>query len=358
MDGLGHIMRACRIGKALAEGKDSEPILLTGCSVMDDLRIPSGIAVKRLPAIPRDLFAPGRYKILQERQSQILHFFLEAQPEMALVDTIPLGLYKELQPVLMAAKEGRLRTRFVLGVPYLFGEREMNALQPLEKEAFAAYESALYYSGLGWHGSKDFDDLPLPGPMVGVVAGPCPETAPQSSNVIVVVAGGGTVGASLIEPMLIASEQLRQDGWIVRFIAGPLADLEALRQVIGEAQNFTLVRECPVETAIADAAAVVARCGYNTAGTLVQTNLPLIFIPFEAPTSDQIGRAAALSTLEGIWAIREAGSDWVADLRDALAQAIAMRPFERKLPFSIDGAATAAAEIHKLLHRNPTPTPA
>ncbi|XZF15882.1 glycosyltransferase [Chitinophagaceae bacterium MMS25-I14] len=297
-DGLGHIIRSIRIGESLLETGLFEPVLLTGCRALGSIYIPQGLAVHQLTPIPPDRYDPNVYAILKERVMQIREFMDSFSPDMVLVDSVPLGYMKELRSVLDAGRQNPGGTMFILGLPYAPDELTAIIQNPNDRAAFSVYSYGLIYDD---ESEPAYSNIPFPLMTTGLVGGPLPPVPDPSSKVILVLAGGGAVSLSLLAPLIRATASVRQQGFTVRFVTGPLADHQHMLTLIDGQENFELVAVSSSEEALQDARLVIARCGYNTAATLVRTDLPLIFIPYcSTETDEQFTRAEKLSKLDNV----------------------------------------------------------
>ena len=120
----------------------------------------------------------------------------------------------------------------------------------------------------------------------------------QRGEHIVVSAGGGRVGAPLLEQAMAAG-----DGRPMRAIAGPLMpreDYERLENL--KPDNVELVRSVPdLARELRQARASISQCGYNTALDLLRTQVPALVVPYATPEEDeQTRRARRLQSLGAV----------------------------------------------------------
>ena len=127
--GLGHVRRNVVIAGALVERcPDASVLLATSVDHVDDLGVPDGVDVMRLPALrkvdngrytPRRLTIPGAD--LTALRSGILAAAVESfRPSVLLVDKQPLGVGGELHAALRRLREGGGRA--VLGLRDILDE--------------------------------------------------------------------------------------------------------------------------------------------------------------------------------------------------------------------------------------------
>jgi predicted glycosyltransferase len=131
----------------------------------------------------------------------------------------------------------------------------------------------------------------------------------------------------------------------LRLIAGVYHEAGEAVERARDMPGVELLERGGAEECTRDAAVVVGRCGYNTAFSLANTDLPLIFIPWPSPDpayTEQFDRARALATLPGIWWLDERESDAAEKLAQALEKALKRGRVPRELPFTTGGAEAAA----------------
>ncbi|HEX5552291.1 MAG TPA: glycosyltransferase [Chitinophagaceae bacterium] len=338
-DGLGHIIRSVRIAEQLVETGVFTPVILTGCSALDLIRIPDGVMVKRLTPLSTDPYSGGEFRIIAERIAQIRDFILSFKPDVLVVDTLPLGYKKELKEILAYAGRDCSGPQCVLGLPYPTNALRNALKNTNDDDAMSAFRLGLNYSNAE---EELYHALPFPVQKTGIVAGPQPTLNP-SSRVILVLVGGGGVSAELPELLIKATQPVREQGFLVRFVVGPLSDIAQMALRIGDAKNFELVSVATVEEALTDAKLVIARCGYNTAATLSRSMLPVIFIPYCNTRSDeQFIRAKNLSKLKNIVMVDPLEENIASALESGIRRLINCKPEERDVEGSFAGGPNAA----------------
>jgi predicted glycosyltransferase len=351
--GFGHIVRSLRIAEELL-ARDVECRLITGCRFLDRLHVPDGVEVVSIPALRAEadgtmVSVDGGFlgTAIRKRSRMIAEQLRSWQPDAILVDHNPFGLMGELLESLQAAKS--LPTRFIWGI------RDIGSANVFKMSRdVSAYHGAIAYTDRAWLDTFDAYreiTLPLRTESVGFVTTPITSSpAADGRPIIAVLSGGGDSADRLMELMLNAGD------YRMRFVAGPFADLGALsspglrppsprdagRGNSGEADEgqSEIWPEGSVEDAIAGASLVVCRAGYNTAYTVVQSDLPIVFVPLRA-NEEQSTRANRLATLPNIECIEEdAGA-----LRESIDRGLSNGRHERQLPFSTNGARRAAEWI-------------
>lgn len=357
--GLGHIVRSSRVAAAAAARPDCECRIITGCRFLDRIAVDGRVGVEALPPVEMSdgvRFAPaGEHDggdIMEERARRIEEFARSWSPDVMLVDHNATGLGGELIPTLLAARREGWPTRFVWGVrdipaaPAPAGRAPRPPRNPQIRAALDTYGGAVAYSDAGWietfEGFRDYG-LPARRDYVGVVAArPLP---PVESPVPVVfgMTGGGWDGARLFRLLLEACRPMGEAGRVrLRFLAGPFAAAEFLGEACAAADWVEVWPTGTAEEGARDAAVVVSRAGYNSAYTLAQTPLPLVFVPFPDPGGEQVYRASLLARLPNVSAVDERAEGAAALLARQVERGLGAGRAERSLPFRVDGAERAA----------------
>ncbi len=349
--GLGHIVRSSRIAKKLYDSGRFSPVLLTGCRALDNIAIGEGVLVEKITPIPLDLYASNRYEILEERVKQIKRFIKSYSPEIVVVDTIPLGYGKELRSILLEAIEDKWPSTFVLGSPYPpDGGFDLILKSPKDNLALSAFEYGMKYTDEEWE--VELDELPFVLKNIGSIIGPPPPISEVNSNVILITGGGGAVSASLLEPLIEGTRVYREKGYHVRFVVGPLADFEAMKVVAEPYEDFELISALTVEEAVKDAKIVISRCGYNTALSLIRTDLPIIFVPYyKLETEEQFVRARHMTTYKNVQMVNPFEEHLGMKIEEAISIALESKREKRDVTFSINGTEEAALYLTEIANQ-------
>lgn len=361
--GLGHIVRTLEIAGAVAARAEWACTVVTGCAHLKTLRIPHGVRLVELPPVrivEREL-AEGEGSsrvavqeveavgdgdfggdVMRYRAERIRSLWSETQPDVMLVDCNPLGLRAEMMPTLLAAAECG-GTAFVWGVPYFDGIacRPSPPANPRIRRALKAYSSAMAYLPAE---SDLFERCPAwLRPEQTVYTGPIRQ-APlplleEKPGSIVVTCGGGT-HAPLLAKLTLAARAHLGRSLSMRIVAGPMADLSAVRAAVAGAPDVEVVPTGEVRDEVRTAAVVVSAAGYNSVSLLMTTELPCVLIPV---VEDQRERVAELAGSPGTWCVSPDAEGVVEQLSAALGSALARgrqpRPMVSR---STEGAALAA----------------
>jgi len=344
--GLGHVIRSLRIADAaLHDG--ARCAIVTGCRSLPSLDVDSRIDVEILPPVRID--DAGRPvallddvpDIIAVRSRRIADFISRWRPHAVVVDHHPFGLGGEL----VGSLDTNADARFILGIPYVEALPVGPFRNPQLRAALARYTEILDYSDDGASASVAL----IPSAVitrVGVVCRPPLPPLPTDVRRVVALAGGGQAAADLYRIVIDAMRNLPD--WHLRLVVGPFGDAHAVETLARERGDVEVWNRGTAEEAVRDATVVVSRCGYNTAYALVQSALPIVFLPQRLPADDQIARAGRLSELPKIWNLDTRDPDVSAQLARVLHDAD-LTPVARTLPFAIDGAHAAAREIVRMI---------
>jgi predicted glycosyltransferase len=364
--GIGHLQRSLRIADALA-GEGFRVTLVCGGAPVAELAADPSIRVVQLPTIrARD----ARFELVdstgqpvddalrEARRAALLAAFAAARPDAVVIEGFPFARRAfrfELDPLIAAVLATEPRPRLICSVrdivmtrddPARHREivervrREFDAvlvhgdpaLIPFEASFPAAPEIAdrLIYTGYVWDSHLTLPvagatgPLPLPpegrrGQFAAALAGDLlsapgggegwgevGEMAPHGG--VVVSAGGGAAGRTLLEAALEARRQgcLAKLPWLL--LAGtnlPEAEFTALRRAAPPfvtierfRRDFAgLLRGCRVS---------VSQAGYNTALDILAARARAVLVPFAAEReTEQLMRAERLAALGAAELVRE-----------------------------------------------------
>jgi predicted glycosyltransferase len=300
--GLGHLTCSYALTEALAER--FRVVLLAGGELPDGIAPPKDVELVALPPLsvtPGQGFGSGDPRYTTERawavRAQRIRETLErTNPAVVLVELFPFGRAKfarELVPLLEQARRQGARTACSLRdilVSTRANQREHD--DRAARLANAHLDLVLVHCDPRFARLEETfkPSIPLTVPIAytGFVTRHSPAPAPRGEH-IVVSAGGGRVGAPLLDQAMRASA-----GRPMRAIAGPLmpdADYERLQRA--KPPNVELVRSVPdLAHELSRAKASISQCGYNTALDLLRTSVPALVVPYATPEEDEQTRRA------------------------------------------------------------------
>ena len=337
--GIGHLMRACRIAKALRD--TFEVVLVVGGELPAGI-VPEGVELVRLPAVragaqgfgtlvhPDGRLFDDRDKA--SRRDLLLGCFDENLPAIVLIEAFPFGRRQmrfELLPLLERAATAPRRPLIVCSVRDILQDTRP------DRQDQTADLVRRYFDLVLVHGDEHLvrleDSCPAAHRFEDRIAytgmvGPEPDRGgiePEEKFDVIVSVGGGAVGARLVETALKARPltTLARARWLV--LTGPNADgtpAGASSDVDVVVRSFV-----PDLTArLARAKLSVSQAGYNTVADLVTARCRAVLVPFASGGETEQTRRASLFAARG-WAVSidEASLDPVS-LASAVDRALAL----------------------------------
>ncbi len=376
--GIGHLFRSLEICRALG-GHDV--ILVTG-GPQADTDLPGHVRQVRLSDLQMNFEFKGLYssqknatldQIKAQRQKRLFDLFKKEKPDVFLVELYPFGRKAfrfELDPVLQAIGDHRLPAcRVVCSVRDILVEKEDAA----KHEARAVSTLNRYFDAVLVHADPHlaqisetfnrFNEIKIPVVYTGYIARkPAPDAAEKmrrrlqigpDESLILASAGGGNVGAPLLEAVICAFDRLRvKHRPYLKVFTGPYVDpgeFNRLKRLAGkdvEINKFT--PDFLAYMAAADLS--VSMGGYNTTMNILATGVSALVWPFPQNREQQM-RAARLDQMGILKVVADQDLD-----PDRLAELMArgVAAAERS-PVKIDlnGAAKTAAWIESRLKEVP-----
>jgi predicted glycosyltransferase len=362
--GLGHLMRSSRIAAALMARGCSVAVAQGGMPV-------DGVAwgaanvtqldpVKVRPEAMGVLLdaegAPFSAERQAARRDRLLALLMGQRPDILLVEAFPFGRRQmrfELVPLLEAARDAGVR---------LVATSIRDILQESRPERQRETIEALrrWFDLVLVHGDPAFvrladtfalaGDIPCRVAYTGLV-GPAPPGKPVSTHDIIVSAGGGAVGAKLLET---AARALAHGDLSLRtalLLTGPNAPAglaATLGRLAPHARVESFVDNLPDR--LAGARLAVCQAGYNTAADLLATGCPSVLVPFEGDGETEQLRRAKAQEADGRAILLREGSLTASSLSEAMKRALAL---PRARTTTLDGADSAAAILLAQLEGRP-----
>lgn len=297
--GIGHLARASRICEALADN-GYDVVMVTGGMPVDGFP-PARLRHVALPPIAAlDAAFSGladasgtpvdeAYKT--RRCKQLVAVFRDLKPNIVLIEAFPFGRRQmrfELLPLLEEMHGASPRPRIYSSV--------RDVLQARAKPGRDAESVALlrrWFDGVLVHGDPDFirieESFPLAGEIAdqiiytGLVAAGDLTPGPAGNHDVVVSAGGGAVGASLVHAAVEAARRLPQTlRWCV--IAGPnmaAHDYERFAEAASANVDICRFRD-DFRLVLKTAELSISQAGYNTIGDVLSAGCRAILVPFSA----------------------------------------------------------------------------
>jgi predicted glycosyltransferase len=319
--GLGHTRRNLGLAAALVEAwPDIDVLIITGNPEATTLGLPPHTDVVTLPTISKD--AAGEYQsralnsplsLVIEMRRRVIDGALTAfEPDLLVVDKVPLGVGGELLPALrtLSAAGG---TKIVLGLREILDDPVSTVR---EWEAMGTTSAiAQFYDQVWVYGDQAVYDPVVEYGLPPVVAnktvytgylshgriaakeqgGPAAASGPESPYILCLV-GGGQDGYQLADSFARTQMPAGHRGII---LTGPFMNADSrlrLRQAAAANPALTVHDFLPDAAALVDrAAAVVSMAGYNSACEILATATPALFVPRTTPRTEQQIRARRLT---------------------------------------------------------------
>ena len=371
--GVGHLFRSLEISRALSA---HQVILVTGGPPVET-DLPVHVREFRLPDLQMDQAFKGLFssaknltvdKVKEERQKRLLDLFEMEKPDLFLVELYPFGRKAfrfELDPVLKALREKRLApcgvfssVRDILVEKDDHGKHEARVVKTLNR----------YFDRVLVHADPDlveiretfgpFDEISIPVDYTGYIA-PKPSAAAgqrirkqldmgDSEALIVASAGGGNVGAPLLEAVIRAFSRLEMGNCRLQVFTGPFLnsrDFDGLKKMVSarvQVDKFT----ADFISYLAAADLSVSMGGYNTTMNILATRVPALLWPFSQNREQRL-RAQRLADRGVLTVLKD--SDLQPDRLAAMMDQKLSQSNPPAATVNLDGAATTAACIQNWL---------
>jgi predicted glycosyltransferase len=374
--GIGHLFRSLEICRALS---DHEVILVTGGPPVET-DLPEHVREFRLPDLQMDHAFKGLYssakhltvdQVKEERQKRFLTLFENERPDLFLVELYPFGRKAfrfELDPVLKAIRAKKLApcgvfssVRDILVEKDDHGKHEARVVKTLNR----------YFDRVLVHADPDlveiretfgpFDKISIPVDYTGYIA-PKPSAAAgqrirkhlgmaDHEILIVASAGGGNVGAPLLESVIRAFSRLERDNCRLQIFTGPFLssqDFDGLNKMAParvQVDRFT----ADFISYLAAADLSVSMAGYNTTMNILATRVAALLWPF-SQNHEQRLRAQRLADRGLLTVLQDA--DLQPDRLAAMMDQILSQSTRPDATINLDGAMTTAACIQDWLTKH------
>jgi predicted glycosyltransferase len=306
--GVGHFFRSLEISRALC----AHQVILVSGGPPIEVQPLSNVREVRLPQLEMDQdfralrsFQTGRCleEIKAQRRQQLFRLFEVEAPDLFLVELYPFGrkaFRYELDPILQALRDGSLRRcRVVCSVRDILVEKdnqqkhEARAVEVLNR----FFDVVLVHSDPALFTIDEtfsrIEEIKIPIVYTGYVASTPQADARRrirqqinlgpNDRLIIASAGGGNVGAKLLEAVIEACKRIEmRPRPHLRVYTGPLiqpADYDRLQQMAGDGvvvEAFT----SDFLSYLASADLSVSMGGYNTTMDLLASGVSALVWPF------------------------------------------------------------------------------
>jgi predicted glycosyltransferase len=317
--GIGHFMRASNVASALAEQGFEVTVASGGMhpSSLDAL----GYRLVQLPAVrAKDAFFDSlvdinglavEQSLLAERQRMLLALYDDMQPDCIVTETFPFGrrlLEDELMALLAHARARSPRPVIISSVrDVLQRPRKAARAASMVARARMLYDLVLVHSDpavipatLAFPELAGIDDLLR---YTGFI-GPTPASPTSERHGVLVTAGGGAVGHSLIAAALAAKPLTRLADRVWTVVTGPLG-----AEYPKAPEGVRFVKSLPnLASILAKAELSISQAGYNTMVEILAGQTPSVVVPFETDRErEQVTRAMHLAQLGLVTMVQATG---------------------------------------------------
>jgi predicted glycosyltransferase len=326
--GLGHLRRSIAVAHALSAAEPASILLIAGAREAALFRLPEGTDTLALPAPSTDFNGDRRGPSIgldmagavRMRARTLRNALAAYEPDVLVVDRLPLGVYDELAESLGILRE--MGTRLVLGLREVLDEPA--AVRAEWDRAGALGVLRRSYDAIWVYGDpRVFDpavEYEMPADLrervryTGYLDRRAAEPAIRTDlaarrrqlklpagRLALCAVGGGEDGHRLAEAFARATLPAGTTGVVV---AGPfMADDEraALHALAGGRHDLRVVDFiADADSLIALADDVVAMGGYNTICEVLSSGARALIVPRAAPSREQLIRARRLSALGAV----------------------------------------------------------
>ena len=322
--GSGHLRRAATLARAIG-ARGLEVVVASGGPPAPWLLGGPGVQLVQLPPVRAGDLAftslldehdrPIDDAFRSMRRDRLLALFAELRPRVVITEMFPFGRRAfrfELIPLLEAAARARPRPWRLCSVrDVLVRKADPASYAWMLDQARAHFDRVLVHTdprlipfGLTFPPADALGERLVE---TGYVVEPLAPASDAGQDEVLVSAGGGRVGAALLETALAARPLSSLAGRPWRLIAGghvPRAAFAALRERIPE--GVILERErADFPALLANGLLSISQAGYNTVLEGLRFQKPMVLVPFETATeTEQRTRAERLVNLglaEVVW---------------------------------------------------------
>ncbi len=367
--GIGHLMRVRRIVLALRDN-NFDVALVTGGMPVPGFDVP-GVDHIELPPIAvsstdfRTLVDTAGVAIddafKRNRCNVLLDGYQAFRPDIVILEAFPFGRRQvrfELLPLIDAIEESTPKPLLLASIRDILQKR----IKP-DRDAESARLVRTHFDKVLVHGdplfatletsfshTADIEDFIV---YTGMVSGPPPAATAEQFDVVV-SAGGGAVGATLVRASVEASRQLKPIGsWCV--IAGPNFPEHEFVQIAGSAPPNVKVERFRTDftALLANAQLSISQAGYNTVSDVLQAGCRSVLVPFTlGGETEQLARAQRLKEL-GMATLVTEDELSVGQLAASIQTALSQAPPSVPAAINADGANNTASILRDLITERP-----
>ncbi len=312
--GLGYFRRCSLLASGIVRSSpDAEVLIVTGSPRAQSLPLPDRVESVKLPSAIKD--SNGHHQpraimgdlgsLVRMRSSILLTVASHFDPDVILVDHLPVGLAGELLPVLRMVESAARRPRLVLGLRDIIDDA---ALVDQEWDACGVWEWVDRYDDIFVYGDASIDTTAMELGLVDRVRGTVTHTgyvAPRMPDALstdpyfLVTAGGGADGHDLVRSVLDGADAGVFAGLRVKIVTGPMMSSSRKAELTMRASRDPSIEMVEfsdnLRQLISSASGVISMAGYNTVVEEVAADVPALLVPRTTPNAEQDIRAGRLS---------------------------------------------------------------
>jgi predicted glycosyltransferase len=318
--GLGHLRRNLLIAQTLACSElQATSLMITGAHETNFFALPAGVDCLTLPRLCKDgqaVYAPAKLDmslddVTQLREETICAALVQFEPDVLIVDKVPIGACGELLPALSSLAH-RGRTHCILGLRDVLDDSDVVRAEWLSQQNIQAIED--FYDAIWIYGDPHIYNavreyrFPKSLSKMARFTGYLDQTSritrdladswlssnsvkPPEGKYILCAVGGGHDGAQLVEAFIDAMSPDEQ----AVVLTGPYYSPSQMRpssRATAVQKNIQIISFTPeADFYIAGADRVVSMAGYNTVCSILSFGRPALLVPRLSPRREQWIRA-------------------------------------------------------------------
>jgi predicted glycosyltransferase len=357
--GLGHIRRNIAVASTMAPSADV--VMITGNPEAAALPLPSHTDIVTVPTVAKD--AAGRYRsrtlgaplrqVIEIRAALIAATVQAFEPDLVVVDKVPLGLAGELLPTLRWLRRPGSRAKVVLGLREVLDDPRGTTAEWEAAESTQAIRES--YDAVWVYGDRSVYDpvteYALPPEVAAKIiftgylaagrserlarrteAGTQLRPTPPDRPYVLCTVGGGQDGSAVAMAFAKTRFPAGRLGVVISGPFMPPAQRAALHRAAARRTDL-VVHDFVADTErfLTGCDAVITMGGYNSVCEVLGTNRPALVVPRCRPRTEQLIRAdrlaarGAIDTLGRTTPTPSTLGGWLASAADSAARTATAR---------------------------------
>ena len=367
--GIGHLRRAEILAQAMADdglavtvaygGRPFPEVPFRGVRVV--ALPPAAIAGEDFSTLIDERDEPADEAWRGRRRDALMTLHRDVDPDVLLIELFPFGRRQfafELVPLLEAVRASSRRAQVACSVrDVLVASKRPGREAEIVARICRFFDAVLVHGDPGlipfeatFRAADQIADLIRYTGYVaaGTVAG---SDSLEGKGEVLVSAGGGAVGAPLLQAAVAARPLTSLADHVWRFLTGPNLPASEFEQLARLADPTTIVERFRPDFArrLGIAALSVSQAGYNTTMDILATSTPAVVVPYETGgETEQRLRADILASKRMLAVVPEADLS-PGRLAAAIAHGLHLPP--RVAAIDLSGATATARCVHELATR-------